>query len=234
MTFVDAQVQSLRDEVLILRRTQRRTQQWVVASVAVILAGTLLVGAQKPEPREVVTNRLTLVDRDGRPRATLKCRDDGTVAFKLNDSEQKTRLSFSVASDGTSALSFLDRDSNPRIAMGSNEGEAWQLTYLNRQGRPIVSLGAEDDEERVGLVINRDNQMQGCFFFDTKGTNGLIVRDASGDNVVHAGRDSDGKPMIAITDMEGKHGIIQGLDDRNQPYLELRDPSTARLIRRLP
>lgn len=230
----DEEIKSLRDAVLQLRRSQRQVRVGIIAGAAAALAGVLLVGAQDPDPRRVVASQLTLTDPAGKPRAILECRDNGAVVFELKDSAQKTRLSLSVQADGSSDLTFRDKDSNPRIALGCNEGEASQLVYLDAQGKPIVALGADESEERAGLVINRNNELQGCLFFDAKGTNGLIVRDATGDNVVHAGRSKDGGPMIAITDMEGRFGIMQGLDGRNKPYIELRDPTTARLIRRIP
>lgn len=71
-----------------------------------------------PVEDEVRAHQITLVDRNGRDRASLVADNAGTVFLIMSDTKGKTRVNLSVANDGPS-LQFLDPSGRARTIVGS-------------------------------------------------------------------------------------------------------------------
>jgi hypothetical protein len=74
--------------------------------------------AQASVANEVRAHQITLVDENGRERASLVTDNSGTVFLIMSDAAGKTRVNLSVANDGPS-LVFHDPSGQARTILGS-------------------------------------------------------------------------------------------------------------------
>ncbi len=118
-------------------RWWRRGGLLALALVALVIAG----GAVRDTQRATVVQKLVLVDKAGKERATLEVDQDGLAAFHLKDAEGRTRLSLDVGAGGDGYVSLLDEEGAPHCGLSQTE-DAWPYVFLNdKHGRTHIDIG---------------------------------------------------------------------------------------------
>jgi len=129
-----------------------RFNRTLLVTLAIILAGVLVVGAGKT-PGKVTSSSFELVDSDGRVRATLAMGEDGPL-LALKDEAGTDRLSVAHAKDGTGVY-ISDETGTTRIGVA-------QFAH----GGGGVALHGPDSKGAAVLYLKGSGSLR---FFDTKG-----------------------------------------------------------------
>lgn len=144
---------------------------------------------------EVSTRRLTIVDDQGRVRATLGPTPDGSVELRLFDADDRTRVELAVAANGTSSLTLRDPDGEIRscLAVGT-AGD----TRLHLHGAAAVSLHDLEGQPRALLGLDEHSGMATLSYVDADGgTCVLLTEDGSGGRLHLFQRDGTGRRIPA-------------------------------------
>lgn len=112
--------------------------------------------------RDVVTQRIKVVDEKGRTRIELGAYEAGP-AIRMLDEDGELRAAFFVNPVGP-GLSMIDDDHTPRIGMSilgdvadfrlmDEDGEAWAV-FAEKKGRRMFALTDERRRAHVGMTVN--------------------------------------------------------------------------------
>jgi hypothetical protein len=129
-------------EIELLSNRLRRLEnhlRWIQRTViigCILVAGVALMAQQLPKngqtlgavdatlrqsavvEDEIRAHQITLVDQNGRERASLVADNAGSVFLIMSDTARKTRVNLSVSNEGPS-LVFLDPSGQARTVLGS-------------------------------------------------------------------------------------------------------------------
>jgi len=144
---------------------------------------------------EVSTRRLTIVDDQGRVRATLGPTPDGSVELRLFDADDRTRVELAVAANGAASLTLRDPDGEMRscLAVGT-AGD----TRLHLHGAAAVSLHDLEGQARALLGLDEHSGMATLSYVDADGGSCvLLTEDASGGRLHLFQRDGTGRRIPA-------------------------------------
>jgi hypothetical protein len=169
----------------------RRTAQFALGGLAVVLLGA---AAEKTTLDRVETRELALVDAEGRLRATLAVRPDGSPGFALLDSDQTVRLSLDLASDGRSSMNLHDSAGTTRSALS-----------IRDNGTPGLGMFDSRAVLRASIDLGTDAS-GGMHLFDEQG----VIRSAMAIR-------GDGSPGFGLFDGEGVVRKSFELGNEEQP-----------------
>jgi len=138
-------------------------------ALAVLLGAVFLRGAaaEKAAP-EIRATRFVLTDRDGKSRAELGTRPDGSVALRLADARGVNRATLSVAADGVSRLALHGADGRPRAQVTTGPDDWPSLVFFDKQGMrraaldislggwPVFALADDRGDDRAVLQVVPD------------------------------------------------------------------------------
>lgn len=127
---------------------------------------------------EISTRRLTIVDDQGRVRATLGPAPDGSVELRLYDGDDRTRAELAVAANGVASLTLRDPAGEVRSCLAvSTEGD----TRLHLHGTAAVSLHDASGQPRALLGLDEHSGTASLSYVDVDGgCCVLLTEDASG------------------------------------------------------
>lgn len=137
-----------------------------------LLLGTLLLAGdaalrygraqQEPGPPKVLTaQEFRLVDKDGKTRAALAVKADGSPGLLLYDGDGKVRAALRVRSDGSAALSLHDPDGSNRAALDTQSNGSASLTLTNKSGKGGVGLAVLPDGKAGISVTDKEGKVVG-------------------------------------------------------------------------
>ncbi len=143
---------------------------------AVLLVGLLQTRAAVSKDQTVEAEKFVLVDKAGKPRATLGLAEDGSVALTMSDINQKVRAKLSVQGDQLSRLEFLAPDGKSRVILDDHaiihESAGKEVERMNTCGLSLFEGKGDPRRElpRVWISLN-------------DGVTALGVRDENGKEV---------------------------------------------------
>lgn len=125
-----------------LARLERENRRMKMAGVLMLalFAGVFLLGqAPRHSSSDIVTARqFTMVDEDGKLRATLGMSESGVAGgLWLYDESENVRANFYSLLDGTVGLSLFDNHGNPRASLDMDADGASSLVLSDKDGKPI-------------------------------------------------------------------------------------------------
>jgi hypothetical protein len=135
----------LRERVGRLERANRR-QRMALVVAGVVLAG---MGAARRGPGELTTTRITIVDREGKERATLGMLggdggDPGAAYLGFTDARGRDRVGLVSDADGFSALHFEDSAGTTRLSLGFMKGDVPNVRLSDAKGKPRLTANVTD------------------------------------------------------------------------------------------
>ena len=182
-----------------LERTNRRMKR-IGALVLVVAAAVLLSGAaQGKDLPHLEVGSLTLKDKAGKMRASLRARADGPVWLALFDKDEKTRARLFAAADGRPRLALLGKagerqatltvfaDGSPGLLLHDKDGKPRATLTVVADGSPSLALFDKDGNQRATLgVTGTVHKRTGAETKTSAGT--LTLFDAKGDVLWQAPR----------------------------------------------
>jgi len=92
----------------------------------------------------------TLMDEQGRPRATIGMLTDGLPALTLMDAKGNHRAGLRITPDGP-ALAFMDEKGNPRLLISyDGKTDAASLNLVTPAGAPMATITGQ---EEIGMIF---------------------------------------------------------------------------------
>lgn len=93
---------------------------------------------------------LLLLDKQGKPRVTLKAQDDDNSTLSFLDTKGKPRIILKTSTDGSVLITLADKTGRPRTILTSSKtdnpslcltgpkGEPRAFLYVDTSGKPIL------------------------------------------------------------------------------------------------
>lgn len=137
------------------RRLERTCRRWRLAGLAGSLGVLVAVagGAAAVQTwKSVQAREFVLCDAEGRMRAALAIRPDGTPGFGLFDESGQVRASIDLGDDGAAGLNFHGRDGKLRAALAVRSDGTPGFGLFDKGGQPRLALEF-DGEEAPGLFV---------------------------------------------------------------------------------
>ncbi len=170
--------------------------------------------------------QFVLEDEAGRPRAQMVANASGDAGFNLYDDKMKARMHMEVGKDGVPVFALEDDKGRVRLGMSADpNGETELKLYdateqarfaatLPKEGWPVLQLNAEKcgtvsliaAKAWTGLMTTL-SQHKGSVFVGIAEPDqlpGMVVMDQKGNHRVRVGVHTDGRPVIANIDADGK------------------------------
>lgn len=130
-----------------------------MAAVGVILGITGAAAANRVAPL-LEANEFVLRDHDGRPRAALTVREDGSPGLAFLDRDGKVRLSFDLGSVDQGKAAKTEDPAGPRETPGMNiydeAGGLRAALTIRSDGTPGLGLFDKDRQPRLSLDLCAD------------------------------------------------------------------------------
>lgn len=225
-----------------LKRSLRRIQ----ATVCLVILGTTAVvacAAAAPQ-RSLELERLAIVDREGRTRATFEVPENGLATLSFLDAVGKSLLELQSAPEGNARISIRDSDGNLRCDLSLNKTGDASLRLSNVRGDRQVSSSAAKDgmlglnfgsSLESGASVSFVCRPTGVPLLGFNGTNGksraLLDGCSEKPSLIFAGRDngarltlgvsSDDKPFVSLSD--GKRPRMFSSLDNDRAQLNFAD-----------
>lgn len=146
-----------------LERLERELAWWRRAGIA-LLAGVGLLGAVaatvSTNPDEVKTQRLVIIDRDGRTRAVFTVDASDRTRLSLADRDNATTADITVIPGQSAALSLIRGTAQAQLAAAGDNGQLSVGTRGQRgwlmaaPGGSSVGLGDESGKPQISLATS--------------------------------------------------------------------------------
>ena len=171
-----------------------------MAAIGVVLGITGAAAASRVAPL-LEANEFVLRDRDGKPRAALTVRDDGSPGLAFFDREGKVRLSFDLGSVDP-AKAKADDSAGPREPPGMNiydeAGGLRAALTIRPDGTPGLGLFDKDRQPRLSLDLCAD------------GSAGLNLYGQAASLRAAVAVRPDGSPGLGLFNEQGQ--VVQSID----------------------
>lgn len=150
------------------RVQERRAKGWRLATGVLVVAGLVLCSpaarpllaqgnARQPAQKEILTQKLIVVDKQGNPRITLAVDDANDATLGLLDGKGKVRVS--MGTDGTStSLSVGDSQGHQRLGMVVIPDGTSLLMAFDPKAKPRAAFGLNDDAKPVLATFDADGK----------------------------------------------------------------------------
>lgn len=192
---IDAVVERLAHLEAANHRLQEERRRWRVAGVFALVGAALIVAvgaAARETPPTVEAGEFILRDKEGRARAALTMRPDGTPGLALFDEKETMRLSLDLGAKG-------EHDSDtPGVNVYGDKGELRAALTMRPDGTPGMAFFDDRRQPRLSLDMSGD---------DTPGVNlygpGGVLRAAVAIR-------PDGTPGLGLFDEAGR--VVQSVE----------------------
>lgn len=164
-------------------RLECRRWRWGVGGVLVALvAGAAGAGSNVDQvARKLEAQNFVLRDANGRTRASLGFRSDGTPGLALLDEASRVRLALDICGDGAPAVNLYSAegklvgalavrpDGSPALGMFDSKGQVRaSLDLSHKETAPGLSLYDNEGTMRAAVAV-RPDQTPGVGLFDPEG-----------------------------------------------------------------
>jgi hypothetical protein len=147
MTHQESATPDLNLRLLALERGNRRLGGLVVLLVLMALAQT--AWHLLPGPGVVSAHRFVLKHRGQAPRGEFSIWQDGTPAFRINNSNGEARALWTMRKDGALSLRMNGPNHQTRVEM-----------YVDPSGLPSVAVCGDDGRSRAVLFVDAENRAE--------------------------------------------------------------------------
>jgi len=199
----DAVVDRLMELEAATRRLEQERRRWRIAGTALSLGLGLLVtagAAMRETPNTIEAGEFVLRDKDGKARAALTIRPDGTPGLAFYDAKEKMRLSIDLgaADDGidsdTPGVNVYGEEGELRAALTIRPDGTPGLGFFDRNRQPRLSLDMAADESTGVNIYGPGGALRAAMAIRPDGTPGLGLFDEAGRVVQSVDLGEDGTP----------------------------------------
>jgi hypothetical protein len=158
-------------------RSRWRRRSWCAVAAGCVLA---LTGAAAAIPAVLESENFVLRDKEGRMRAALAIRPDGTPGLGFFDETGQTRLSMSLTPRGTPGVDLMDEKGRPQMALAVRPDGTPGVGLFDREGQVRVSLDAPGVVGGGVHLYGETGFLRAALAVRPDGTPGLGLFDAMG------------------------------------------------------
>ena len=203
---VDAVVERLAELEAATRRLERERRRWrivgTVLTVGVGLIATAGAAMNEETPKSVEAGEFVLRDKEGRARAALTIRPDGTPGLAFYDEKATTRMSLDLGADGgdddTPGVNIYGREGELRAALTIRPDGTPGLGFFDKGRNPRLSLDMANDESTGVNIYGPGGVLRAAMAIRPDGTPGLGLFDEAGRVVQSVDIGADGTPRRGL------------------------------------
>lgn len=174
------------------RRLERERRRWrIVGTMLTVGAGLIATaGAAMDDeaaegPKSVEAGEFILRDKEGRTRAALTIRPDGTPGLAFYDEKATMRMSLDLGAgdendDDTPGVNIYGHDGELRAAMTIRPDGTPGLGFFDKGRNPRLSLDMANDESTGVNIYGPGGVLRAAMAIRPDGTPGLGLFDESG------------------------------------------------------
>lgn len=165
------------------RKLIRECRRWRRTGVGLLAGAVLLVLAGAKAASELSTveaGHFVIRDGEGRMRAALGIRPDGTPGFGLFDEKGTPRLSFDLALGGAPGVNLYDSQGTLKGALAIRPDGTPGLGLFGSQNKVGISLEMTPQGAPGVNIFDGAGQVRGALAIRPDGTPGLGIFDAQG------------------------------------------------------
>ena len=177
------------------RRLERERRRWRCGGLTLVVGFGLLAtagAAMRETPESVEAGEFVLRDKEGRARAALTIRPDGTPGLAFYDEKKTMRMSLDLGAKGENG------GDTPGVNIYGEKGELRAAMTIRPDGTPGIGLFDADRTPRLSMDMAAD---------ETTGVNiygpGGVLRAAMAIR-------PDGTPGLGLFDESGR--VVQSVD----------------------
>ncbi len=123
---------------------------------------------------------LRVSDINGKTRAMLFARGDGSPRLDLRDKNGKTRMSFRALLDGSPSLDLWDKNGKQGVALRMLGDGSSRLLLYDKNGKNRAALGAYADGSSRLILFDTNGKKRAALRVFADGSPSLNLRDKSG------------------------------------------------------
>ncbi|OJW12376.1 MAG: hypothetical protein BGO49_21220 [Planctomycetales bacterium 71-10] len=188
------------------RRLERERRRWrIVGTVLTVGVGLMATAgaAMNEAAKPVEASEFILRDQEGRARAALTIRPDGTPGLAFYDEKATMRMSLDLGADGdndddTPGVNIYGRDGELRAAMAIRPDGTPGLGFFDKGRNPRLSLDMAGDESTGVNIYGPGGVLRAAMAIRPDGTPGLGLFDEAGRVVQSVDIGSDGSPRRGL------------------------------------
>jgi hypothetical protein len=173
-------------------------RRWRIAGGGLLMAAVVfgIAGASSSDraPSKLEAQSFILKDPQGRTRASLGFRSDGTPGFALLDAASHVRLALDIGPDGAPGVNLYSPTGRLQAALAVRPDGAPALGLFDGQAQVRVSLDLSHDEKAPGLSLYDDaGTMRAALAVRPDQTSALGLFDGRGEVIVSLDHETRGK-----------------------------------------
>lgn len=184
------------------RRLERERRRWrIVGTVLTVGVGLMATAgaAMNETPKSVEASEFILRDKEGRARAALTIRPDGTPGLAFYDEKATMRMSLDLGADDnndddTPGVNIYGQDGELRAAMTIRPDGTPGLGFFDKGRNPRLSLDMANDDSTGVNIYGPGGVLRAAMAIRPDGTPGLGLFDESGRVVQSVDIGADGTP----------------------------------------
>ena len=198
--------------------------------------------ANNKSSKAITARAFNLVDKDGKPRASLGFSEEGypTILFTntsgkvvayfgvgaeskpmigFKDKEGKTRLIMSLDDDdGTSAIFFCDDFKKPKMGLAVGRNGQPGIILYDKENVPRLALSVQDKSPRIAFMEGNKN-LDMIISTEENGNNGMIIQNQHGKVALGIVNQN---PTLMLNKTPDT-GLVSGFGPDGTPLMALRE-----------
>jgi len=199
---IDGVVERLAQLEAAAHRLEAERRRWRVAGVFALAGAALIVAvgaAARETPATVEAGAFILRDKEGRARAALTVRPDGTPGLALFDEKETMRLSLDLGAKGehksdTPGVNVYGDKGELRATLTIRPDGTPGMAFFDAQRQPRLSLDMAADESTGVNIYGPGGALRAAMAIRPDGTPGLGLFDEAGRVVQSVDLGEDGTP----------------------------------------
>ncbi|WP_165246593.1 hypothetical protein [Paludisphaera soli] len=199
---VDAVVERLEQLEAATRRLELERRRWRIVGTALTVGVGLLVtagAAMRETPATIEAGEFVLRDPEGKARAALTIRPDGTPGLAFYDAKERMRLSLDLGSKeqgggDTPGVNVYGEEGELRAALTIRPDGTPGLGFFDKDRNPRLSLDMAADDSTGVNIYGPGGTLRAAMAIRPDGTPGLGLFDEAGRVVQSVDIGADGTP----------------------------------------
>jgi hypothetical protein len=200
----------------------------LVVVLLVALAALGWTGEPKPRPidvrdkhvsEEIRAKRISIIDSDGKDRASVGVEKDGAVRFVLRDKKGEARSWLSDELVAAPAFGVIGAQEQPLVELGSVDGRLPVLVMRDSAGKRRLALTARKTGGMILALNGRQGERRCTVAVGDDDAPELTLFDTAGQPRASIGARADGTCALDLFDGQGRPRISVHVAKGGEPKL---------------